>query len=93
LEARWNVALHKVQDLENRLHEFDCKAASTPIPDKQILMSLAQDLPAVWNSRSTDTRLKQRIIRILIREIIADVDEKKREIVLLIRAAIIPNSG
>jgi hypothetical protein len=46
-------------------------------------MSLAQDLPAVWNSPSTDTRLKQRIIRILIREIVADVDEKQREIVLL----------
>lgn len=87
LEARWNVALHKVQDLENRLHEFDRKAASTPMPDKQILMSLAQDLPAIWNSPLTDTRLKQRIVRILIREIIADVDENKREIVLLIHWA------
>jgi hypothetical protein len=87
LEARWNVALQKVQDLENRLHEFDGKAAATAIPDKPILMSLAQDLPAVWNSPSTDTRLKQRIIRILIREIVADVAEKQREIVLLIHWA------
>jgi hypothetical protein len=87
LEVRWNVALQKVQDLEKRLHEFDGKAAPTAIPDKQVLMSLAQDLPAVWNSPSTDTRLKQRIIRILIREIVADVDEKQREIVLLIHWA------
>ena len=87
LEVRWNVALQKVQDLENRLHEFDGKAAATAIPDKQVLMSLAQDLPAVWNSPSTDKRLKQRIIRILIREIVADVDEKQREIVLLIHWA------
>jgi hypothetical protein len=57
------------------------------IPDKQILMSLAQDLPAVWNSPSTETRLKQRIIRILIREIVADVDEEQREIILLIHWA------
>ena len=87
LEARWNVALQKVQDLEDRLQEFDGKVASMVIPDKQILMSLAQDLPAVWNSPSTDTRLKQRIIRILIREIVADVDEEKREIILLIHWA------
>jgi hypothetical protein len=84
LEARWNVAL---QELENRLHEFDGKTHSAPIPDKQILMSLAQDLPAIWNSPSTDMRLKQRIARILIREIVADVDENQREIVLLIHWA------
>jgi hypothetical protein len=50
-------------------------------------MSLAQDLPAVWNSPSTDARLKQRIIRIPIREIVADVDEKQRESVLPIHWA------
>src|SRR2546426_1135066 len=49
--------------------------------------SLAQDLPAVWNSPSTDMRLKQRIVRILIQEIVADVDENGREVVLLIHWA------
>lgn len=87
LEARWNVSLQKVQDLDNKLREFDASKGSAPIPDKEILMSLAQDLPAVWNAPSTETRLKQRIIRILIREIIADIDEEQREIVLLIHWA------
>jgi hypothetical protein len=87
LEARWNVSLQKVQDLENKRCEFDASTGSTPIPDKEILMSLAQDLPAVWNAPSTEARLKQRIIRILIREIIANVDEERREIVLLIHWA------
>ena len=50
-------------------------------------MSLAQDLPAILNSPSTDQRLKQRIVRILIREIVADVDEKSREVVLVIHWA------
>jgi hypothetical protein len=50
-------------------------------------MSLAQDLPGIWNSPSTDQRLKQRIVRILIREIVADVDEKSREVVLVIHWA------
>ena len=50
-------------------------------------MSWAQDLPAIWNSPSTDQRLKQRIVRILVREIVADVEEKSREVVLVIHWA------
>ena len=52
-----------------------------------MLLSSAQDLPAIWNSSSTDMRLKQRIVRILIREIIVDVEEKSREVVLVIHWA------
>jgi hypothetical protein len=87
LEARWNVALQKVQELENKLSQFDSRSPSVPLPNMKVLMSLAQDLQAVWNSPSTDMRLKQRIVRILIREVIADIDENNREIVLLIHWA------
>jgi len=87
LEARWNVALQKIQDLANKLQEFEGEVQSMPVPNKQVLLSLAQDLPAIWNSPSTDMRLKQRIVRILIREIIADIDEKSTEVVLVIHWA------
>ncbi|HEY1477770.1 MAG TPA: recombinase family protein [Chthoniobacterales bacterium] len=87
LEARWNTVLQKTKELENKLHEFDDESQSTPAPNKQVLLSLAQDLPAIWISPSTDMRLKQRIVRILIHEIVADVEEKSREIVLVIHWA------
>jgi len=83
LEARWNAVLQKMKELENRLHEFDSESQSSPTPNKEVLLSLAQDLPAIWNSPVTDMRLKQRIVRILIRQIIANVDEKSREVVLI----------
>lgn len=57
------------------------------IPDKELLLSLAQDLPEVWNSPVADMRLKQRIVQILIREIIVDVDQQQQEIILLIHWA------
>jgi len=76
-----------VEDLETKLREFDSNKCSVPVPDPKILMSLAQDLPAVWSSPSTDMRLKQRIVRILIQEIVADIDETSREVVLLIHWA------
>lgn len=50
LEARWNVALQKVQKMEHKLEEFDRKSPSVPLPSTEVLLSLAQDLPAVWNS-------------------------------------------
>src|SRR5204863_132450 len=87
LEARWNAALEKARELEQKLQEFDLGIKKVPLPSKELLLSLAQDLPAVWNAPSTDMRLKQRIMRILIEEIIADVDESHREIVLVIHWA------
>src|SRR5215472_13551851 len=48
------------------------------------LSSLAQDLHALWNSPAADMRLKQRIFRIVLQEIIADIDQEHEEIVLLL---------
>jgi DNA invertase Pin-like site-specific DNA recombinase len=84
LEARWNAALSSVREVEQRLRDNELPANASRIPDKETLCSLAQDLPAVWNAPATDMRLKQRIVRILIEEIIADVDDAASEIVLLI---------
>jgi hypothetical protein len=84
LEVRWNAALRKAQELESKLQAFDTADESAVMPDKDVLLSLAQDLPTVWNAPSTDMRLKQRIVRILVHEIVADVDENASEIVLLL---------
>src|SRR5205814_3144613 len=61
LEARWNVSLLKAQELENKLCEFDDEIQSRPLPNREVLLSLARDLPAIWNLPSTDMRLKQRL--------------------------------
>src|SRR5207248_5309904 len=45
---------------------------------------LEEDLPCGGNTTATDKRLKQRIVRILVEEIVADVDDATTEIVLLI---------
>jgi DNA invertase Pin-like site-specific DNA recombinase len=87
LECRWDAALEKARELENKLQQFDAGFGSVPVPDKEILMSLAQDLPAVWNASTSDMRLKQRIVRILIHEIVVDVNENDHETTLLIHWA------
>ena len=77
--------------MEQRLRDNELPANASRIPDKETLCSLAQDLPAVWNSPATDMRLKQRIVRILIEEIIAVVVDATYDFVLLIRAG--PEAG
>jgi DNA invertase Pin-like site-specific DNA recombinase len=87
LEARWNDALQRTRALTEKLDAFDVDRDTVRIPDRAILVSLAQDLPAIWHAPTTDMRLKQRIARILLQEIVADVDEERREIVLLLHWA------
>jgi excisionase family DNA binding protein len=87
LEARWNAALQNAQALADRVQAFDAETPDVAIPDRAILVSLAQDLPAVWRAPTSDMRLKQRIIRLVINEIVADLDDEHRMIVLLIHWA------
>ena len=47
------------------------------------LAALAADLKAVWSAPSTDARLKKRIVRTVIHEVVADIDDEASEIVLL----------
>ena len=87
LEARWNSAMQRARDLAETLETFDRDAPPPSVPSRDILLSLAQDLPAIWRTPSTDMRLKQRIVCILIHEVVADVDDAQHAITLLIHWA------
>jgi hypothetical protein len=54
--------------------------AATPIS----FATLAADLKAVWTAPTTDARLKKRIVRTVIREVIADTEAEAAEIVLIV---------
>jgi len=84
LEARWNSALERVAQLERRIEDLNAQQHARPKIDRARLLQLAHDLPAAWNSPSTDTRTKQRLIHILIQEIICKLDDATNEAVLLV---------
>src|SRR5439155_12133820 len=83
LESRWNMALLRVRELENRVSPAEQKSASALVVNRADLLALAEDLPSVWESPSSGPSLKQKILRILIVEIVADVDEGAQEVVLV----------
>jgi DNA invertase Pin-like site-specific DNA recombinase len=84
LERRWNIALAKVQRLEGRIaRERQSRAAPLP-PTLNGFQDLARDLERVWGDVGTDVRLKKRILRTLIEEVIADVDAAASEVLLVV---------
>jgi len=83
LEARWNAALQRTRELERTLEGARVAESRVNAPDRVTLMALAANLEEVWNAPSTDMKLKQRIVRILLHEIVVDVDEERSELKLV----------
>lgn len=81
LERSWETALRRVEASQARLDAARTPSPSTTKPD---FTGLAEDLSAAWNASGTTTRTRQRLVRALIRDIVADVDETTREVVLVI---------
>jgi hypothetical protein len=59
-------------------------ATPTPTTDPVSFLALAADLKSVWTAPSTDARLKKRIVRTVIHEVIADIDQEAAEIALVV---------
>jgi hypothetical protein len=83
LEVRWNKALARVAEVEGKIVAHEA-AKVAPVADPASLATLAADLKTVWTAPLTDARLKKRIVRTVIHEVIADIDQEAAEIVLVV---------
>ena len=87
LEARWNRALQRVQEIETKIAHHDAVKPNGAMLPVEGLAALGTDLERVWFAPTTDARLKKRIVRTVIREVVADLDDDASEIVLLVHWA------
>ena len=83
LEARWNRALTHVAEVEGKIAAHDAAMPVAAI-DPLSLGLLASNLKTVWSAPTTDARLKKRIVRTIIQEVVADIDDAAAEIVLVV---------
>nr|WP_249812258.1 zinc ribbon domain-containing protein [Bradyrhizobium sp. 173] len=83
LEARWNRALAHAAEVEDKIAMHDA-ATPAPIADPASLGVLASNLKTAWDAPTTDARLKKRIVRTLVHEVVADIDDAASEIVLIV---------
>lgn len=84
LERRWNTALQRVREIEERIDQHVHGRSQVAVPNREAFENLAADLEAVWTSPHTDIRLKKRLIRTLIHEIIVDINAQAGEVILVI---------
>ncbi|MEZ0016585.1 recombinase family protein [Sinorhizobium fredii] len=84
LEARWNKALTRVSEMESKIASHQAATPQPTLMATSEMAALAGNLRAVWAAPSTDARLKKRIVRTVIHEVIADLDDMTSEIVLVI---------
>lgn len=82
LEKSWETALRRVEACQARLEPAtDEMAQSSNAAD---FFGLAEDLEAAWASPNVSMRSRQQLLRALVVDIIADVDEAARDVILTI---------
>ena len=85
LERRWNLALQHVREIELRIEQHGAATDPGPATCKEDFQQLAHKLEAIWVDPATNARLKKRIVRTLIEEVLVDVDGSAGELILTLR--------
>jgi len=81
LEKNWEIALRRVRDMEARQ---PTESTSTIEVDPGAFANMAENLSAAWNAPDVTMRARQQLLRTLIADIIVDVDDAARDVVLMI---------
>jgi Recombinase len=84
LERRWNLALQHVHEIEVRIHQHGTATDHAPAGTGEDLYQLATQLETIWTDPATSARLKKRIVRTLIEEVLVDVDSSQGELLLTV---------
>jgi len=81
LENNWEVALRRVEELQARPLSQEQDEVE---PNAEALGDLARDLSAAWHAPGVTMRARQQLVRSLIVDIVVDVDDQARDVVLTI---------
>jgi excisionase family DNA binding protein len=81
LEKNWETALRRIRDMEARP---PVERPSDIEVDPGAFANLAANLAAAWNAPDVTMRARQHLLRTLVADIIVDVDDAVREVVLTI---------
>lgn len=88
LAREWEEAIAAVEVEEARLVQFDSQTPTLPTAEQQrALDRLGEDVDRIWHHRQASMTLKKQIVRTLVEEIVADLDEERDEIDLCIHWA------
>jgi excisionase family DNA binding protein len=78
LEKRWNEALKRHREIETELETLKANRPASLTDDvRRTLLQLGEDLPTLWRDPKSSMALKKRIVRTVIKEIVARKDGER----------------
>jgi hypothetical protein len=88
LERRWEEALKEQRRLEETYARFcQSQPAELSAAEREQIRSLAREVPAVWQAPPTTAADRQRIVRLLVEEVVVTVQGESERVEVLIRWA------
>jgi len=70
LEQRWNAALQKAEEVQRQMDEFGRRQTRTFTPEQRgRILALARNLPRLWQSSTTSSKDRKRMLRLLVEDI------------------------
>jgi DNA invertase Pin-like site-specific DNA recombinase len=81
LEQRWNDALMELQDVRDQIAEQQQRQFTVTPQQREDVLKLAGNLPRLWNSSSTSSKDKKRILQLLIQDM--TVEKRQQSVATL----------
>lgn len=83
LERRWNTALAAVRALAEELEALlRQRPAALSAEERQRLLQMGADLEAAWHHPAANAVTRKRIVRVVLREVVARVDDDQIQLLL-----------
>jgi hypothetical protein len=76
LERRWNERLQDVNEIKVRIEEEKIQIPKPTSEEVKTIRTLSQRLPEVWRHPETDPAIKKKIIRMVVEEVLVDLDDE-----------------
>jgi DNA invertase Pin-like site-specific DNA recombinase len=88
LERRWEEALGQEQSLHEEYARFRReRPPELPSREREAILRLAQDVPALWHAADTTPQDRQEIVRVLVERVTVDVHEDSEQVEVTIQWA------
>lgn len=78
LESQWEHQLRALEALEHAYQRWlDQQSFTLTDPDRQAILALAEDLPAVWQAPTTTSADRKHLVRLVIESVIVDAKRER----------------
>jgi hypothetical protein len=86
LERRWNEALLRLEDLKKQAAEFQRQETRLATAEQKAkVLALARDLPRLWHAPTTRAKDRNRMLRLLIKDITVEKPTDQKQLLIHIR--------